>query len=460
MNSLQLAALSTTILTSLVSGVGATRSNDLRVGATGRNALNLQRAVLGTIGGNQGPVSFGTKAAPISLYSGTTNGIEAIKNEDVAKKSNINLRQDDECRPASGNSLGCDPEEPSVKLQTTQGLIITPTTSTTSAPVISSTPEPTTTKTEPATSSSTVAATSSSTVAETVAAILSSTLAAILSSTPEPTTTKTEPATSSSTVAATSSSTKAPTTTTTQAATSSTTKAPTTTTTQAATSSTTKAATSTTPSPVGKSLEEAIEASGIIVKTTTPQAATSSTTQAATSSTTQAATSNTPSPVDKAIDPKIANSDTITDATNPPPKEETFFGKNTWFIPVVAVAGTILCCGLIGCAVGECFIKPRRQRREDNARFGVVPHDQRRLDPIDIEGGLRLRAEGRESIHGVALTSTLVNAVDGGGGGFGLDSRVDLEAGARSPRSPDPTARSPFRSNVAQKSPYLGATSK
>jgi len=226
MNSLQLAALSTTILTSLVSGVGATRSNDLRVGATGRNALNLQRAVLGTIGGNQGPVSFGTKAAPVSLYSGTKNGIKAIKNEDVAKKSNINLRQDDECRPASGNSLGCDPEEPSVKLQTTQGLIITPTTSTTSAPVISSTPEPTTTKTEPATSSSTVAATSSSTKA--------------------PTTTTTQAATSS----------------TTKAATSSTTQAPTTTTTQAATSSTTKAATSTTPSPVGKSLEEAIEASG------------------------------------------------------------------------------------------------------------------------------------------------------------------------------------------------------
>ena len=83
----------------------------------------------------------------------------------------------------------------------------------------------------------------------------------------------------------------------------------------------------------------------------------------------------------------ITNSGIIVKTTTPSPlinpPEETFFEKNPWFIPVVAVAGTMLCCcGII--ATKKYLNEKERVRAEAGAQF--APHD--RIEPHDIRGRL------------------------------------------------------------------------
>ena len=289
------AALATTILAS--SGeVVAARSN-----APSRQSLGIRGSNPGTATisiDSSGLGSLGNKFGPTPLGSDTKNGIEVIKDKDVAIKSDIKLREEDDCRSKVGVSLGCDQEDKtsaevisstSPKDETTTSAALTTqkadttsvalTTSTTSTPAILSTP---------------VIFKNISNISNILNETVSSALAYI--STPAPDSSKP-------------------------------------------------------PEPLSTSnaLLQAITNSGIIVKTTTPS-------------------------------PLI----------NPP--EETFFEKNPWFIPVVAVAGTMLCCcGII--ATKKYLNEKERVRAEAGAQF--APHD--RIEPNDIRG--RLGFVGNNPAH-------------------------------------------------------------
>ena len=102
------AALATTILAS--SGeVVAARSN-----APSRQSLGIRGSNPGTATisiDSSGLGSLGNKFGPTPLGSDTKNGIEVIKDKDVAIKSDIKLREEDDCRSKVGVSLGCDQED-------------------------------------------------------------------------------------------------------------------------------------------------------------------------------------------------------------------------------------------------------------------------------------------------------------------------------------------------------------